>query len=145
MKELNVLEKKEKVSIRLAVNKIELEGTTYNIDKASSSPEIKEQRLILEISYRYKDNEIVEEHDVVNDINVGNSYSITLDKSYVHKNHIMKLIPGGNNTVIKSYFFKAWANYIYFLDEPSLPDTTESIEPLRVLKNQNMDKNLILA
>lgn len=133
-------------SLRLAVNKIKLDDVVYNIDKSSSDPLVKEQRLILEISYKFdKEGKILDDHSIIEDLLKGSEYELTMDHSFIRKNHYLKFIPAGNNQTIKSYFLKSWANHIYYVDVCTLNSTTRSISPKAVLINRKVDNSLVIV
>ena len=136
-------------SLRMGVNLIEVEGYTYIISKKPRDEGIKEERLILEISYRYdyKNNSlrVTPEHSCVNTLKKGDSVSIEMNHAFVSKNHCVKLINGGTNRAIKSYFMKAWADDIGSIDRATLVGGRNRITPYEVLKSLNMDKQLIIA
>lgn len=133
-------------SIRIAVNKIRLNDKVYNIDKSSEDALVKEQRLILEISYKYDtEGNIIEDHSVVEDLLVGSEYELTMDRSFIRKNHYLKFINAGSNQTIKSYFLKSWANDIYYVDICTLGQTHNIISPKQVLQKRSVDKELIIV
>lgn len=145
-------------SVRMAVNRIQLtDGDTtqvYDIDKSSDDPAIKEQRLILEISYKFDyqnvqegsiTGPVIEEHDIVNELQINHRYSLHMTDSRVNERHYMKLINPSAGNAIKSYFLKAWADDINFLDEPSLLQTGLSISPKNVVQGFNLNPQLVIA
>ena len=122
-------------SLRLGVNNIIIDNKLHVIDKMSERENLSEERLLLEISYRYKGNEsLIEEHEVIDEIEVGNNYSITINSTFISKNHYSKILPIKNGNIIKSYFIKAWADEIYFIDEVSKKMPTNKITPLEIIK-----------
>jgi len=146
-------------SVRMAVNKIQLtdnneDTTTYRIDKSIKDENIREQRLILEISYKYDykqansnniNGPIIKDHDVVDELKVGKHYSLYMKHSCVKEKHYMKLINPSQINTIKSYFLKAWANDITFLSPPELPDATQYISPQDVVINFNINPQLVIV
>lgn len=141
-------------SVRMAINKIQLDGQVFDIDKSSTVSSIKEQRLILEISYKfdYKNvapgelaGPIIEEHSVVEDMKVNHRYSLHMTDSRVNNKHYMKLINPSAGNAIKSYFLKAWADDINFLDEPSLTSSQLTVSPQEIVKGFNLNPQLVIA
>lgn len=136
-------------SLRMGVNLIEVEGYTYIISKAPREEGVKEERLILEISYRYdyKNNSlrVTPEHSLVNTLQKGDSVSLVMSHAFLSKDHCVKLVGAGTSRAIKSYFMKAWADDIVSVDGPTLAGGRNRITPYEVLKSLNTDKNLIIA
>lgn len=145
-------------SVRMAINKIELElnGTkkVYEINKYTDNTVIKEQRLILEISYKFnyknasKENitgGLIEEHEVVEELEIGKYYSLHMSTSHVHHKHFMKLINPSTDKTIKSYFLKSFADQITFLSTPELKSTNLTITPIEVIKQFNRNEDLIIV
>ena len=167
-------------SIRLAINSVELDDIRYRINRKPVNSKFKEERLILEISYKYnrdkfnwinldsfnsklcvynsnyaglrnltewqnKNPEIIPEHQIVNNLQVGKNYTINLNSLYIAKKHNVKIIGNNPDQLIKSYFVKAWADNIIKISNLRLPNITASIKPLEVTKKICLDKTLILA
>jgi len=134
-------------SVRLAVNLINLNNTTSTVTKLSLYPDVKEERLILEISYKFNpDGSIVSQHDIIDQITVGHSLELSMDCAYISKTHYLKLINVGINTTIKSYFIKSWADRIHFLNSPELkPNPHNSITPKLIVQKLCQDSSLIIV
>jgi hypothetical protein len=133
-------------SVRIAVNLINLDDTAYMIDRKSSDLNIKEDRLILEISYKFDaEGNVAEEHDIINDLHIKDNIELIMEDAYVAKNHYLKLINVGESTTIKSYFLKSWANKIYFLNEVAHIPYEDSITPKAVLQKLNVNQELVIA
>lgn len=132
-------------AVRIAVNLIELQDTVYLIDKSSKDFSIKEERLILEISYKFDVNgNIISEHDIVNDLEIKDDVELIMEDAYVAKNHYLKLINAGQET-IKSYFLKSWANKIYFLNSITELPSNNIIKPKSVIQKLNMNLELVIV
>jgi len=147
-------------SVRMAVNRIQFlqegaeENTTFEIDRSSDDISIREQRLILEISYKfdYRETEvgqsygpIVEEHDIVNELKVNERYLLKMNHSFVNSKHYMKLINPNGNNAIKSYFLKSWADNITFVAPPELLNGEDNITPKGVIQKFNLNKELVIV
>ena len=144
-------------SVRMAVNSIQFTSNdsveTYIIDKSIDELNIREQRLILEISYKFdyqnavdiENPIIINDHDVVTELEVGKRYSLHMLSSHVSKKHYMKLINPSCDNTIKSYFLKSWADSISFLSPPELPFTENRITPRNVINKFNLDPQLIIV
>jgi hypothetical protein len=133
-------------SIRVAVNLIKLKDTVYLIDKTSNDYNIKQERLILEISYKFNTNgNIIDEHNVIDDLSIKEDIELIMDDAFVAKNHYLKFINVGSQTTIKSYFLKSWANKIYFLNSIADLPFDEIIAPREVIKTLNLNKELIIV
>jgi hypothetical protein len=133
-------------AIRVAINVIQLEEDVYLIDKASNDYDIKEERLILEISYKFdKEGNIVKDHDVINDLEINEGVELIMDDAFVAKNHYLKLLTAGPHETIKSYFLKSWANKIYFLNAIAELPASSTIKPKEVIKRLNLDTQLVIV
>lgn len=133
-------------SVRIAVNLIQLGETVYLIDKSPRDFSIKEERLILEISYKFDvEGNIISEHDIINDFNIREDIELVMDDAYVAKNHYLKLINVGEYTTIKSYFLKSWANKIYFLNCVAALPFDNTITPKTVVQRLNMNSDLVIV
>jgi len=133
-------------SLRMGVNLISFDDVVYHIDRRSNNKDIKEQRLILEISFKYDiDGNVIEAHDVVNELNKGEQFELSMNSAFITKNHYLKFVSGGKGRTIKSYFIKSWADKINFLSTPELQVGTELITPKQVVQKVSLDKELIIA
>lgn len=136
-------------SMRIAVNLINIAGQTFNVSKAPQTEFAKEERLILEISYRfdYKNNstEIIEDHSVVREMNMGDAVELTIDHLFTSKNHVMKVINPVEGEAIRSFFIKTWADRIVFLDAPCMTPGTNVISPIDVVRNVSPTLQLTLV
>ena len=134
-------------SVRVAINRLQLDGVLYSIDKSSDDEDIRENRLILEISYKFDEDEnIVEEHEIVNDLIVGQEFDLHMNHTFIKKNHLMKVINPGTPNAIRSYFIKSWADHIDFLTPAEVnEEASSSIKPIEVVHTFNVDKSLVLA
>lgn len=111
-------------SVRIGVNILRVENTTYSLQKYNSK-EYDEERYILEISYKYNteinDGKTLQEnHTIINSINEGKTVILTMDNTFTSKKHNVKLIRPRPGYVIKSYFTKAWAESIIKLNGTNL-------------------------
>lgn len=132
-------------SVRIGVNVIKLDGTVYKINKMTDALNIKEERLILEISYKFdEEGNVIEYHDIVNDLEQYTDVELSMGDAYISKNHYLKLINVGSSSTIKSYFIKSWANKIYFLNSLELKTSDEWIKPKQVVKTMCLDPQLII-
>lgn len=133
-------------SLRMGVNLIKLDDTVFNIDRKTNNPNIKEQRLILEISYKFdKQGDIIEAHQVIEELEVNKKYELVMDSGFITEKHYLKFISAGNNKTIKSYFIKSWADNIYFLTEPELQLGAKQITPKEVVKKFSLNEQLVIA
>jgi len=146
-------------SVRMAVNRFQVVSddnttTTYEIDKNSSEDNIKEQRLILEISYKFNYKEatvgdvtggVIDDHEIVNELKTNHQYSLHMADCRVNERHYMKLINPSRDGAIKSYFLKAWADDIEFLAPPELNFTSNSMTPRDVIKGFNLNPQLSIV
>lgn len=133
-------------SLRMGVNLIQMDDTIYTVDRRSNDTDIREVRLILEISYKFnKEGKIKEAHDVINELTVGNPFQLHMDSAFLSKDHLLKYAGAGKGRVVKSYFIKSWADRINFLSTPELKMGSELITPKDVLKRINLNKELIIA
>ena len=137
-------------SLRMGVNLIAFyendQRVVYNVDRRSTDKDIKEQRLILEISFKYdRDGNVIEAHEVVNELVKGQQFELTMDSAFITKNHYLKFVSGGKGRTIKSYFIKSWADKINFLSTPELQMGTQLITPKQVVQRVSLDKELIIA
>ncbi len=133
-------------SVRIAVNLIKLGQEVYIINKETNESNVKEERLILEISYKF-DNEgnVIEDHDIINDFQVKEELEMIMDDAFVSKNHYLKFINTTSNQVIKSYFLKSWANKIYFLNCVEAMPADGDITPKEVIKQLNLNDQLVIV
>lgn len=133
-------------SLRMGVNIIQIEDTVYSIDRRINNPNIKEQRLILEISYKFDEHgDIIQAHEVIEELEVNKQFELVMTSAFITNKHYLKFINAGKDRTIKSYFLKSWADHINFLTEPELQIGTELITPKEVIKKFSMDKQLIIA
>lgn len=133
-------------SVRLGVNLIQFEGVTYTINRASIDKDIKEERLILEISYKFdSEGNIVSEHEIINEFNIGDNLELDMDSAFISKQHYLKLINVGIGTTIKSYFIKSWANRIDFLNVAEMEGKNNFITPKTIVQKISQDKSLIIV
>lgn len=133
-------------SLRMGVNLIQIEDVVYSVDRRSEDKDIKEVRLILEISYKFnKKGEIRNAHSVVDELKVGEVFELHMNSAFLSKDHILKYASVGKGKVIKSYFIKSWADRIDFLSTPELKMGTQLITPKNVLHKVNLNKELIIA
>lgn len=139
-------------SLRMGVNVIALYNSNnnisniYNVDKYSNEKDIKEERLILEISFKYnKEGSIIEEHKVVEELIKGEQFELVMDSAFISKKHNLKLINTSSNGIIKSYFMKSWADKINYFTIPELEKATELITPKEMVQKISLDKELIIA
>lgn len=133
-------------SVRLGVNLIQFEGVTYTINRNSIDKDIKEERLILEISYKFdREGNIVPEHEIINEFNIGDNLELNMDSAFISKQHYLKLINVGIGTTIKSYFIKSWANRIDFLNVAEMEGKNNFITPKTIVQKISQDKSLIIV
>jgi hypothetical protein len=133
-------------AIRLAVNLIELENKVHVINKSSKDASIKQERLILEISYKFdKDGKVISDHEIIEELHKGQDVELTLDQGYIAKNHHLKLINTAPNSIVKSYFVKCWADKISFLNVPEMTPENSTITPKEVVTKMSLNPNLIIA
>lgn len=145
-------------SMRVGVNLIQFEedNNIYQINKESLDF-VKEERIILEISYKYNEyGQIVDEHDVVRHMHNKMPILLNVEHSYVSPKHYVKFINMGTSQTIKSYFIKCWADKVVInkeLEEKRLfnslrsdnCDTYKFIRCKDVINNLKKDKELIIV
>lgn len=133
-------------SVRVGVNLISFNKVIHTINRTSVDKDIKEERLILEISYKFDaEGNISEEHEIINEMNVGDSIELDMSSAFISSQHYLKLINVGFGTTIKSYFVKSWANRIDFLNVAEMQGQNNFIAPKEVIQKINKDKTLIFA
>lgn len=135
-------------SLRMGVNiiKLDQENITYNIDRRTDEPNIKEQRLILEISYKFdKNGDIIQAHEVIEELEVNKKFELIMDSAFITEKHYLKFLNIGHGETIKSYFIKSWADNIYFLNVPSLQIGTQQITPKEIVKKFSLNKQLVIT
>jgi hypothetical protein len=120
-------------SARISINKVRIDSKgeeVYWVNKISESPDIREVRLLLEISYRFDSAlNIVPEHDVMEMLEVGQSYDLILSELNVSPKHHKKLLVLPGRKPILTYFVKTWADCIEFVDLPTLQAGSHSLSP----------------
>lgn len=139
-------------SVRMMVNLVKLNGKVFYINrKPTNKKEVQEERLVLEIGYRYDyknypDQEVIsKDYEVINNINVDDYSEIEISHNFISKNHNMTLINAGSNKVVRTYFLKCWADDIIKVSQPVLKgNNKKKIKPISVLRNYVKDKELIL-
>lgn len=133
-------------SVRIGINLISFNNVIHTINRISDSKDIKEERLILEISYKFDaEGNICEEHEIINEINVGDNIELHMNSAFISNQHYLKLINVGFGTTIKSYFVKSWANRIDFLNVAEMEGQNNFITPKEVIQKISKDKTLIFA
>lgn len=135
-------------SLRMAVNLIQLDGIPYLINRKAQEKGIKEERLILEISYRFdyekelQTGVIIDEHSIIYNINQGDYLEIEMSHGFVVKNHYMSIINPSSTKPVKTYFLKAWADDIVRMSNPVVKPRGKKIRPVSVIRCMNIDQTL---
>ena len=135
-------------SLRMVVNLIQLDGISYLINRKPQEKGIKEERLILEISYRFDYKKelqlarIIDEHSIIYNMNQDDYLEIELSHGFIVKNHYMTIINPGTKKPIKTYFLKAWANDIVNVSDPVIKPQGKKIRPVSVIRCMNVDQTL---
>ena len=137
-------------SLRLAVNLIKLDGIPYVISKEPQDNYVKEERLILEISYKFDyentqdTGRIIDKHSIVYNINEGDCLDITMNNAFLVEKHYMKIINPGTDRAIKTYFIKAWADDIESVTHPQLRSSVKRIRPVSVIRGININQSILV-
>lgn len=117
-------------STHFIINTIQIGKEIYNINKYKGvdrtkvikREEIKEERMILEVSSILKKGEIEERHKHILEIDEKRLYALSLREApYIKKNHITRLTKEGSRSIL-SYFVKTWADNISNIEAMSYED-----------------------
>lgn len=124
-------------SLHIGVLALTMNNTFYKIKKESDNENISELRLMLEVSFKYKDGDIIKQHQIINELKTLEAKKLKLNNVYLRKDHICKTHVDNNGRRINTYFVKVWADELQY--DYSKPKTKRRITPPDVLKEFNFN------
>lgn len=129
-KRLNTKQEIRYSSTHFIINYVQLGKEIYRVDKYQdverastiNDCEIDEERLLLEVSCRYKEGKHIEEHKHIEEIRPKVLHALYLNSEpYFKRNHISKIVRQDSKNIL-SYFLKCFGDTVSNVEEMSCED-----------------------